>query len=273
MKNMQIYRKISVIISPINGGNAIAFNDFRVCFEIQKTNETKVQNTAKVQIYNVSDNSFNFIKKENMAISIFVGWGESAEHLIFYGKITRVSKEKKDTDWILKIESGDSSEAYNSTKLNKSYPENTQHTHIFNDAKNELLKDKVIKGVKGLFNSDNLFSNGYAANGNAANVIDNILTTNNYEWQINNGILEVQKKGESKQTIKLSSRSGLIGSPEVTGSGIKVNCLLQPEITPLKKIYVESINIKGVFNVIKVTHSGDTHEGKWQTTFETKEIN
>lgn len=270
-KEMQFIRRISITVTPVIGGEGLVFNDFRINFEVQKSVEKKIQNTAKIQIYNLSDNSFNFIKQNNMAVTIKVGWGEEADKLLFFGKINRASKEKKDTDWIIKIESGDSGNAYNSAKLSKSYPEKTTHNNVFEDLKNELLKGNIIKGIKGFFASDNLFNNGFTAHGNVGNLMDNILTANNYEWQINNGILEIQKKGTSNQVIKLSSESGLVDSPEVTENGIKATCLLQPEISPLRQVYVESLYIKGVYIPSKVTHSGDNLEGKFITTFETGE--
>lgn len=266
---MQFKRNISIIISPVTGGSSLVFNDFRVNFEVQKSVEKKVQNTAKIQIYNLSDDSFNFIKQKNMAVTIKVGWGEEADKLLFFGKISRASKEKKDTDWIIKIESGDSGNAYNSAKISKSYPEKTTHLNVFEDLKSELFKENTIKGVKGVFASDNLFNNGLAAHGNVGNLMDNILTANNYDWQINNGILEIQKKGIPTQIVKLSSESGLLDSPEVTENGIKATCLLQPEISTLRQVYLESYYIKGVYIPTKVTHSGDNLEGKFQTTFET----
>ncbi|KAB8035846.1 hypothetical protein GCL60_16585 [Silvanigrella paludirubra] len=268
---MQFERNISIIVTPSIGGEGLIFENFRINFEVQKSIEKKVQNTAKIQIYNLGDNSFNFIKQNNMAVTIKVSRKEQAYKLLFFGKINRASKEKKDTDWIIKIESGDSGNAYNSAKLSKSYPEKTTHNNVFDDLKNELLKGNIIKGVKGVFASDNLFNNGFAAHGNVGNIMDNILTANNYEWQINNGILEIQKKGNSYQVIKLSSESGLVDSPEVTENGIKVTCLLQPEIAPLRQVYVESLYIKSVYIPSKVTHTGDNLEGKFLTTFETGE--
>nr|BFD33668.1 hypothetical protein GTC16762_32870 [Pigmentibacter ruber] len=270
-KEMQFERNISIIVTPSIGGEGLIFKNFRINFEVQKSVEKKVQNTAKIQIYNLGDNSFNFIKQNNMVVTIKVRWKDQTDKLLFFGKINRASKEKKDTDWIIKIESGDSGNAYNSAKLSKSYPEKTTHTNVFEDLKNELLKGNIIKGIKGFFSSDNLFNNGFAAHGNVGNLMDNILTANNYEWQINNGILEIQKKGTSNQIIKLSSESGLLDSPEVTENGIKATCLLQSEIAPLRQVYVESLYIKGVFIPTKVTHSGDNLEGKFQTTFETSE--
>lgn len=266
----QINRKAIVTVSPIGGGAGIVFDGLRIAFDIQKSNEKKVQNKAKVSIYNLSDESFNWFAKKNMAISLMVGWG-SADNLLFYGEIIRALKEKKDADWIVNVESGDATKAYKNASVNKSYPEKTSHSNVFKDAADELKKGNIIKGIKGIFTTPNTFKKGFTAHGSATKVIDDILTINNYDWQIHNGILEIQKKGVTTNVVKLSSASGLIGSPEVTSTGIKGTCLLQPEIAPMQKLYLDSIYLKGLFTPTKVTHTGDTHEGRWETTFETDE--
>ncbi|WP_397600522.1 baseplate hub protein [Silvanigrella sp.] len=267
----QINRKAIVTVSPIMGGAGIVFDGLRITFDVQKTNEKKVQNKAKISIYNLSDESFNWFTKKNMAISLMVGWGENADNLLFYGEIVRALKEKKDADWIVNVESGDATKAYKNASVSKSYPEQTPHNAVFADATKELFKGNIIKGVKGIFATPNTFKKGFTAHGSATKVIDDILTINNYEWQIHNGILEIQKKGVSSNVVKLSSASGLIGSPEVTSTGIKATCLLQPEIAPMQKLYLDSIYLKGLYTPTKVTHTGDTHEGRWETTFETDE--
>ncbi len=259
----QINRKAIVTVSPIMGGAGIVFDGLRITFDVQKTNEKKVQNKAKISIYNLSDESFNWFTKKNMAISLMVGWGENADNLLFYGEIVRALKEKKDADWIVNVESGDATKAYKNASVSKSYPEQTPHNAVFADATKELFK--------GIFATPNTFKKGFTAHGSATKVIDDILTINNYEWQIHNGILEIQKKGVSSNVVKLSSASGLIGSPEVTSTGIKATCLLQPEIAPMQKLYLDSIYLKGLYTPTKVTHTGDTHEGRWETTFETDE--
>lgn len=270
-ESQQINRRASLTVSPIGGGEGIVFDKFRISFDVQKTNEKRVQNKAKISIYNLSDKSFNWFIKKNMAISLMVGWGESADNLIFYGEIVRALKEKKDADWVVNVESGDATKAYKKASVNKSYPEKTSHDSVFGDAVNELKKGNIIKGVKGVFSTPNTFKKGFTSHGSATKVIDDILTINNYEWQIHNGILEIQKIGAKSQIIKLSSASGLIGSPEVTSTGIKGTCLLQPEIAPMQKLYLDSIYLKGEFTPSKVTHTGDTHEGRWETIFETDE--
>ena len=68
---MQFIRRISITVTPVIGGEGLVFNDFRINFEVQKSvRKKKIQNTAKIQIYNLSDNSFNFIKQNNMAVTI-----------------------------------------------------------------------------------------------------------------------------------------------------------------------------------------------------------
>ncbi len=267
----QINRRAKVIVSPIGGGEGTVFDGFRIAFDVQKTNEKRVQNKAKVSIYNLSDKSFNHFLKKDMAISLMVAWEGQEDKLLFYGEIIRALKEKKDADWVVNVESGDANNAYRNASVNKSYPEKTSHDSVFGDAVNELKKGNIIKGVKGVFSTQNTFKKGFAAHGSATKVIDDILTINNYEWQIHNGILEIQKIGAKTQIVKLSSASGLIGSPEVTSTGIKGTCLLQPEIAPMQKLYLDSIYLKGEFTPSKVTHTGDTHEGRWETIFETDE--
>ena len=82
---------------------------------------------------------------------------------------------------------------------------------------------------------------------------------------------------------KISSVTGMLGSPAVTEIGADVTFLLNPEVQPGRLVTVEAVtstlslaniplrelkrtNATGRYKILKLVHLGDTHTDKWQTT-------
>lgn len=72
--------------------------------------------------------------------------------------------------------------------------------------------------------------------------------------------------------------NGLIGSPNITRSGVDIVSLLRPELKLLQSIYVESQSINELvetepkltnkYYIRNITHLGDTHGEEWYTQIE-----
>ena len=60
------------------------------------------------------------------------------------------------------------------------------------------------------------------------------------------------------------------GSPPKSGKPphMTVRCLLYPELVPGDLVQLSSRAKSGLFKLVKVTHSGDTHAADWQTEVE-----
>ena len=69
----------------------------------------------------------------------------------------------------------------------------------------------------------------------------------------------------TEQAITVNERSGMIGVPKRTETGIEVEMLLNPAISITRLINVESRWLSGIYHLTKVTHSGDTWSGDFRT--------
>ena len=68
---------------------------------------------------------------------------------------------------------------------------------------------------------------------------------------------------------KVATAAGYQVKKKILG-GLKVKCLLRPEINPGNVVEIESAQIqKALFRAVEVEHNGDTHGQEWTTTLTT----
>jgi hypothetical protein len=111
-----------------------------------------------------------------------------------------------------------------------------------------------------------------------------ILARHDLDWSIQDGKLQIlapDATRRSNEALIISQDAGMIGSPEYGAPSEKgkpptltVRTLLYPQITPGDKIQLitRTRTINGFFRVERVTHTGDTHGGDWQTSIECRDI-
>ena len=111
------------------------------------------------------------------------------------------------------------------------------------------------------------------------------------EWSIQEGQLQVlpPDEGSDEDVVVLSAATGLIGTINKTkvvnqslltkkdgkliNAGISCTSLLNPDIRPGRRIKIESSfrpDLNGIYRVIKVKHTGDTHAQPWYSEIEAR---
>lgn len=115
-----------------------------------------------------------------------------------------------------------------------------------------------------------MFSKGVSASGTARELLTKYLKKQGLEWSIQNETLVIKPAGlpDLLATVRLSSSTGLIGSPEKREKGVNFKCLLAPELMPGSPVLLDSEQIKGLFICRTVKHNGDTKQGDWLTEVE-----
>lgn len=101
-------------------------------------------------------------------------------------------------------------------------------------------------------------------------------------FYVNDRKINLVKPGDlpEGEIVNLSPSSGLIGTPEQNDSSVKGKCLLNPLLNVNKLVHISNEFVQetnqigkaslssGVYKIIKLTHSGDTHGNNWYTDFE-----
>lgn len=242
----------------------------RVVFDIKKTNDDN-PNTAKIDIYNMSQKSRSIIEKPDTIIILEVGYGEAEYSVLFSGYINRVNHESKDADYITTVECGDGEIALRDVFISKSYSGGTNASSIINDIVKKMSTEGNVVFRKLPDFIDAIYEQGFVANGNSKDVLKDVLKKVNLSMSVQNNEIQITKRAEPtpNTAVLLTKRTGLIGSAKKMKEGkISFISLINPSIVPHRKVKIDSINVLGVFTTISVNHRGDTHGDDWFSTAE-----
>lgn len=246
----------------------------RVSFKVVKDDGSK-PNAVEVAIFNLSEANRARFEAKGVRLALLAGYGDALAQ-IASGDVRHAKSLRQGVDWVTKIEAGDGSRALAHARVRESFRPGTDVKAAIAkavqalqmDPGNALSKAQEIVGQ---------FPAGHVQHGRAADELSALLEPRGYQWSIQDGRLEVLKKGEALPEAGplLSPDTGLVGSPEMGTPSkpgerpvLKVRSLLQPRVRPGQRFQVDSAAMKGFFIARKVTHTGDTFGNDWYTDIE-----
>lgn len=241
-----------------------------VSFDIVKSLAAKTPNTAEIRIHNLNpDHRKQLQELEKVYVSVEAGYEEGTE-LIFRGDLRDVVSAKEGTDWITTITS-DSGRRARKRRILKSFAPGASVSDVLTAAAkamdvrlgNTALKTVAAK-IKGT-QSDKFF-NGYALAGAIDSELDRLTRSVGLEWSIQDEELQFLDKGQAlkSQGVKLTDKTGLVGSPEKGNKGVvDARALMIPELVPGRRVEVEAEHVKGVFRIETAKYRGGTHDKDW----------
>lgn len=265
-------RRWRVAIGP-DGGTGKEWSDLRVAFKVEKTGDAS-PNKLDLSISNLSAASRAFIAKKQI-VRLEAGYESPGPKLLFTGSIELVDSRHEGADWVTRIESGDGVRAYRGTYLTESFGPKTTEEAVIQAIAGKMgvtlgqlkLHPKPKKGVK---TPKHLFNHGRALTGPARAALDTLCRSRGLRWSIQDGVLQVLPYREALDTtaVVVSPSTGLIGSPQATETGLKLNMLLLGGVNPGRVLQLDTRAFKGLYIAEKVEHQGDSHGGDWYTTIE-----
>lgn len=261
-----------------------------ISFSLERTDSSTL-NTAKFSIWNLNKSHLNTLAKTNCLLELNAGYGERRP-CIFRGTISNVITELDGADRMTEIEAIDGFAETKDTFITVSYKGRTLAKTVLDDASKKMgLPIKYSTNARTVALRA-CFSKGYSYVGAAKNVLTAACKIANLSWTIQNGTLQITRKGESISTIAqvLSKETGLIGIPkkiynsavaagEDTGStlqdslfGYEVVYLMNGAIGVNDLVKLQSEEVTGIFRVYKLVIDGDNLEGDWQCTAQLVEV-
>lgn len=249
------------------------FTGLRISFNAEKTSESN-PNQGKIQVYNLSPSSRAFVEQEGLVLILDAGYAPPGEEPylenLFTGDVKKVTNERNGTEWLTTFELGDGEKALQEAQLNKSFEAGASLTKILKDTAGTF--GKAVNNLSGV--TEQTLKSAVTLSGSSKDVMDKYAAAAGVDWGIQDN--EVQVIGKAQTTndpvILLTENTGLLTSPVKREKGIEMTSLLIPRLRPARRIKVESQTITGVYRVRKVTHTGDTHEGPWETKIEAVEV-
>lgn len=281
MQNFDFWKRKAELKLGDDAGDGLDFSEFRFTFNIKKTN-TPEPNAAIFNIYNVSREIYEKVKKEFSRITLAAGYVNNYS-LIFNGNIKQVIFYKENaTDTVLSIAAGDGDEAFLESFTNESLAAGATQADVFDAAKKEYSKNCVGDGFLAEF--DNAPApRGRVLFGRSRHYLTSAAKNSGCDFSTQDRKVQVVKSDEALagDVIVLNAKTGLIGTPALTNNGISATCLLNPllKIGGLVKLNnndimqsldneAAAVDADGVYRVFNIEYSGDSMGNDWYCALE-----
>jgi hypothetical protein len=281
---IQYGRFCSLVVSSA-AGEGLDLSGLRIVFKVKKS-DAQTPNTATIRVYNLAQETVNKIRKEFSKVMLQAGY-DSNYGIIFSGNIKQTSFGREGgTDTFLDIAAGDGDSAYNFAVVNTTLAAGATQKDQINASAAALASHGVSKGHIDVAAGAGL-PRGKVMYGMAHKALRQSTKTSNASWSIQDGKMQVvHAEGVlPNQAVVLTSKTGLVGTPEQTADGIKIRCLLNPTLKIGGKVQIDEKDIAdaklqdtdkdaqvnkpvaiekdGFYRALVVEHSGDTRGNDW----------
>lgn len=288
----QYIREFKLLVSKPNVANnepnAIDLSNLR-CKFVVKRSDTITPNVADIRVYNVSKDTALKIQKEFSTVILQAGY-EGNYGVIFQGNIKQVIIGRESaTDTFIDIVAGDGDRAYNFAIVNSTIAAGATQQDQLNAVIGSMQQLGVTSGYLSPLPSEQL-PRGKVLYGNARNYLIDIAQTSDKGVSIQDEKITLidNKSYAPGERVVLTSKTGMIGTPQQTNEGINIKCLLNPRIKIGGLVEIDNASIErlkinltvpnsaanipapitddGVYYVLVAEHQGDTRGVEWYTT-------
>lgn len=259
----------------------------RIQFHIEKQ-AFLAPNTGSITITNLRKETRGSIQQWGVEVELRAGYlDQGILPMVFKGTSRTVDHVRQGSEWLTRIQLGDGENAYRYAQAVYSAGPGTSARKVVADLADTLrafgidTKKFVAQVQEGLIPlAVEQFKTGFAMQGPVLRSMEKLLAPS-VQMSIQNGEVRAVLFGSSTPipAFKISADSGMLGSPEHGSPDqdelnpvLKVVSLLLPQIQPGDPFVVGGESVKGVYRADKVTHTGDTHGGDWQTEIEGRQI-
>lgn len=284
MAALQYIRRCNLIVAGASG-DGLDLSGMRIVFKVKKS-DAQTPNTAEIRVYNLAEPTAKQIRQEFKTITLQAGY-ETNFGVIFSGNIKQVRFGRENgTDTYIDIAAGDGDDAYNYAVVNTTLAAGaTQETQI-QAAAGALAERGVGQGFIAETGSRTL-ARGKVMYGMARDYLRQSAEASETTWSVQDGKLQFVKLTEvlPNQAVLLNSKTGLIGTPELTNEGVKARCLLNPLLKIGVRVKIDEADVAeaklpssgksepanasasvaqdGVYRLLVVEHGGDTFGNDW----------
>lgn len=245
-------------------GSSEEFTGFRVVFEVNlsKTDSVDVQ---RINIYNLLPSRASTMSSGDI-VTLRTFYSGFAEETFLVSSLVHARIFKEGPLFVTKMELADLS-------LQQAF---FQASYRGEYRLHQIIRD-VVTSANLAWNAEQLETlvpnnvfNNWSGSGRSIDILTDILRPYNVKAKERSGVIHFYHgiKSISDLIIRVTETLGMIGSPVDTDDGCRVKTLLNPNIEPGIFVDLQSQFAKGVFEVNRVVHRGDTgRRGEWSTEF------
>jgi hypothetical protein len=279
------FGRVCTLFVSTAAGDAIDLSQLRIKFSIKRS-DTMTPNSADIRIYNLDLDFAAVIKREFTQVVLQAGY-QSNFGVIFKGNIKQVILGREnETDTFIDIIAGDGDQAYNFAIVNTTLAAGSSLSHHIAAASGPMKALNVTPGYTGALPEATL-PRGKVMYGNSRDHLQKITSSSGFGWNIQDEKINIVKRSTylpGTVTI-LTSKTGLIGTPQQTNIGVNCKCLINPNIKINGRIQINNASVEllkinlsvpgsadnvpapvaddGVYSVMVVQHTGDTRGIPW----------
>lgn len=279
---LQFNRTYRLVIGKPNSGKGIEIigdeknnQGLQISFDVKKHVDNKEKsNDASITLYNLSEDTINYIQQDNLAVFLFVGYSGNNK-LLFQGITQEIDTDDRmrgsDRKTTIKCVPADS--LVYSPSISKTFPANTTPRQIIN-----YLISQSTTLSRASFNSKNVderFPFGYPVSGTPKQILNELARDFNFTYNIDGKRLYVadvnryQSPNSVERAFVISPSTGLVGVPSFASadgkktkddttrkSGVKFTALCNALIKPGSAVSIKDTTINGIFRVNSAEYKG-----------------
>ena len=277
----QLNRKYRLLVGDYRNNNGLEITENQITFDINKSSDnSQRQNSASIQIYNLSKDSLAQLETDYVAAALYLGYEFVGEpKLVFSGQVVDCSTRKQGEDRVTQIIMGSGYVELNHQNISKVLSEGRTVKDVFEEIRKTI--PNVSKGVYNGINPNSKLIHGYTLSAKVKDELDTLADTYDVEWRIDNDTLYVNDKDRAESenftdAFVISPSTGLIEIPYYSSGdkrrdtkdvakkqGVQLSMLINPDVYAGSIIKIEDTAINGWFKVDSVRYSGSYRDGSW----------
>lgn len=275
----QLGRIYELEVGDSNQGFTI--RDLHITFDINKMSDNKKgSNNCTIEIYNLSREHQIILQNQYIYAVFKVGYVETGLELVFSGQVVNCQTRKSGADSVTQIQMGGSYTELNHETVSKFIPDGNTYKDVIEDLRKSKLP-KVSRAVYAGVNCQNPVVDGYPMYGTARQVLDDICSSQDIEYQIDGDTLYISDVGGSHTkdlsgVFVIGQSTGLVERPyDVSGdvrrkkkdkkkkSGIQFKCLINPKLVCGSIIKLEYGEMTGYYKISAMRIYGGYRDNDW----------
>ncbi len=250
--------------------DTVKIEGLAISFNVKRTASVSA-NKATITVRNLNRAHRSQLEQlKKAAVRLEAGY-QDATSLIFSGDLRTTTSTRDGSDIVTTCTSGDGENAIRSSRVNISVAKGSPVDKVFSQLAKAIGCDvgnlqQLLAGSITLRSGSSVFAEGTVISGNAARELTNLCRSTGFQWSIQNGKLQILAVGTALrgEAIKLSTDTGLVGSPTVDTKGVaKATMLMAPDVFPGRAVVLDSERLKGQYRIESTEHKGDTHGQDW----------
>lgn len=239
---LQYMRSFSLIITGTNL-DGIDLSPLHCKFSVKRSSNM-TPNCADIRIYNVDQDTALKIKQQYTRVIIQGGY-DSNYGIIFKGNIKQVILGRESaTDTFVDLNCGDGDLAYNYAIVKTAIQAADQNS-IFNQIAQPMYGLGLSLGTSQPAFTPGILPRGKTLWGSSKDFMRSFASQNGLTWSIQDEQISfIKQQGYAPGTsVILTSKTGMIGTPQQTNIGVNVVNLINPLINPGQTVKIDNASV------------------------------